>query len=93
MQQGNLDKLAEALQALGHPTKLRVFKHIMTLRTDVDPAVPTMVSIELGLPIARAAASMKRLSEVGVLDRKVSGRYTFYRVNTLFLSELKELFE
>jgi predicted transcriptional regulator len=56
------------------------------------PIVPTMAAAVLDLPVARAAYSLKRLSEAGILDRNVTGRYTFYSLNETFLNEVKEFF-
>lgn len=72
---------------LGHPTKLSVFKYVME---QDEAVVPTLVAYSLGIPVAQASYSLKRMSEVGILTRNVSGRYTFYTTDPDFLSLLKE---
>jgi hypothetical protein len=93
MQQGKLDKLAKALRVIGHPTMLAVLDHMIEVHWhDDEPTVPTLIATEMSLPIARVAHSLKRMQEVGVLKRKVSGRYTFYSIDQPFLDLIKEFF-
>lgn len=90
MQQEKLNQLARALRELGHITKLKVFQHISA--NDEDVSVPTMIAISLDLPVAQVGYSCKRLHEVGVLTRKVSGRYVFYGIDDNFIELTKDLF-
>ena len=94
MQHGKLDSLAEAFHALGHPTKLRLLRYVMEHEGDLEhPIVPTMAAAELEIPVARAGHHLKRMYEAGVLDRHVTGRYTFYSVRKKFVIEVKEFFQ
>lgn len=83
--------LSRAFAALGHTTKLRILKYVIDDRN--PPVVPTMAANELDLTVPVVAYSLKKLHEVGLLDRRVSGRYSFYSVNTKFLTTLKEFLQ
>ena len=90
MQLEKCQRLATALQVLGHPTKLRILDFVLG---DVDePVVPTLVAVKMGLPIARVSYSLKRMSEAGILSRKVTGKYTFYTIDRKFLDLIMEFF-
>jgi predicted transcriptional regulator len=52
-----------------------------------------MAAAILDIPVARAGYHLKRLSEVGLLHRHVTGRYAFYSVNGKLLDEIKEFFQ
>ena len=94
MEQGKLNSLSEAFHALGHPTKLKLLRYVMVFGKDPEhPIVPTMAAVELDLPVARVGYHLKRLSEVGLLHRHVTGRYAFYSVNEVFLRQLKEFLQ
>lgn len=80
-------KLSKVFHILGHPTKLSVLRYVME---QDDSVVPTLVSYSLGIPLAQASYSLKRMSEVGILTRNVSGRYTFYSTDPQFLELLQE---
>jgi DNA-binding transcriptional ArsR family regulator len=94
MQHGKLNRLSEAFHALGHPTKLRLLQYVVEHGEDPEhPIVPTMAAAILDIPVARAGYHLKRLSEVGLLHRHVTGRYAFYSVNGKLLDEIKEFFQ
>lgn len=93
MQPEKLQRLSEMFTVLGHPKRLRIFKHMMTDPFGKDePQVPTLVATELNLTVPTTGYSMKRMAEAGVLTRKVSGRYTFYSIDPNFLTAMKEFF-
>jgi predicted transcriptional regulator len=93
MQQGKLDKLAEAFHVLGHPTKLAILNYVLLYDVaGAEAVVPTLVATELNIPVARAAYSLKRMHQAGVLKRQCSGRYTFYTIDDKFLDQVRELF-
>ena len=93
MKHGKLEQLAKAFFILGHPSKLRLLQYIMDAHEDPgEPIVPTMAAAVLEMSVSKASYSLKRMAEVGVLDRHVTGRYTFYSVNDSFLALVKEFF-
>lgn len=86
-----LQKLADMFQQLGHPVKLKILRHLIECQDDEDyPRVPAMVSTRLDLPAAVTAHNMKRMSQVGILIRRVSGRYSFYSIDPTFFERIKE---
>lgn len=90
--------MSAIFHVLGHPTKLRILHHVMSVgilqtgELNYDSVVPTLVATELDMPVAQASYSLKRMSEAGILSRNVSGRYTFYRIDPNFVSIVKEFF-
>jgi len=82
-----IHQLSEMFHVLGHPTKLRVLRFVME---QDDAVVPTLAAVSLGIPTAQAAYSLKRMSQVGILTRTVSGRYTFYDTEPDFLRLIEE---
>lgn len=87
MTKEKLLKLSKMFHILGHPTKLTVLKYVMS---ESDAVVPTLVAYNLGIPVAQASYSLKRMSELGILTRSVSGRYTFYKSDPEFLNLVLE---
>ncbi len=89
--------LSEIFKALGHPTKIAIFDYMMQVtdfyKETIEPVVPTLVATELGFTVPQVGACMKRMSEVGLLTRKVSGRYVFYEIDKDILSTLEEYFK
>ena len=90
MTKEKIQKLSKMFHILGHHTKLTVLSYVMS---EDDAVVPTLVAYNLGIPVAQAAYSLKRMSEVNILTRSVSGRYTFYKPDPEFLSLLMEFIE
>ena len=84
-----LQHLSEMFHVLGHPTKVRVLKYVIE---QADAVVPTLVSVSLDIPPNQAAYSLKQMSQVGLLRRSVSGRYTFYTIDPQFQKLLEEFF-
>ena len=58
------NELCDAFAALGHPTKLRIFLHVLNSAGVSDTLIPTVIAIDLDLPTAVAAYSLKRLHQV-----------------------------
>jgi len=86
--------LSDAFAMLGHPTKLRLFKHLLSKVHDQDyPRVPTMVATDLDMKPSIAAYSMKRMHMVGILTRHATGKFTFYGIDPIFLKLVKEFFD
>lgn len=89
----SLLQLSDAFAVLGHPTKLRIYKHLFDSRNNKTyPLVPTMVGISLDIRPSVAAYSMKRMHQVGILTRQVTGKYSFYGIDPHFLKQVKEFF-
>ncbi len=90
MQQERCQQLSRAFQVLGHPTKLRILDFVLG---DTDEAVvPTLIAVKMNMPVARVSYSLKRMHEAGILERKVTGRYTFYSIDPQFLKLIEEFF-
>ena len=82
------EQLARIFQHLGHPTKLRLLKRLMD--NPEDSCVPTIIAVEMGLSVSTVSYSLMRLTEVGLVRRKSSGRYSFYTVERKVLEDIRE---
>jgi predicted transcriptional regulator len=93
MQHGKLSQLAKAFHALSHVTKVEVLDHVIRQGAKEEPVIPTIVAHEVGISVAQAGYSLKRMSEAGILARQVTGRFTFYSIDPKFVSLVKEFLE
>jgi len=85
------EQLAKLFKCIGHPIRIRILRWIMEFqdRMDGPPQVPSMIATELEISVSDASYHLNRLFLFEILDRKISGRYTFYTLNdeTLKLME------
>lgn len=86
----DLPQLTRSFAALGHPTKLSIFIHLLSTHS---PITPTEVASHLNLNVSTASAGLSRLNEVGVLDRQATGRFVFYSVSQEFVTSVRTLMQ
>ena len=82
------EQLARIFQHLGHPTKLRLLKRLMDSPT--DSCVPTILAVEMDLSVSAVSYSLMRLTEIGLVKRTSSGRYSFYKIERKVLEDIRE---
>lgn len=92
-QSQNSTNLSDIFRVLGHPTKLKVMGYLLhNASLNDEPVVPTLVATDLNLTVAQTGSFMRRMSEIGLLTRSISGRYVFYKVNKQIVHEIEEYF-
>ena len=74
-----IEAAVTALAALAQPSRLSVFRHLVTLAP--DGANPGDISQELDIPANTLSFHLKALSHAGLIGAEQSGRFIRYRAN------------
>jgi len=79
------DRLAEACKALGHPTRLAIFRHLLAEDRCICGRIVEIV------PLAQSTVSqhLKVLKEAGLVTGEVEGPRTCYCVDKTFLDRYR----
>jgi DNA-binding transcriptional ArsR family regulator len=79
------DALA-ALAALGHPTRLAVYRRLV--KAGVDGCMAGDLAQEIGVPAATMSFHYKELTRAGLIQAQQQGRFVCYRANFPRMTEL-----
>jgi len=79
---------AEALKALSHLSRLRVFFHLVTRRGEVPAGE---IQEALGIPGPTLSHHLELLRRAGLVHRRREGRFIHYSVRREMVSELVRL--
>lgn len=85
-----LDHTAAVLSILAHPLRLKIY---LFVRDRQRAFTPSIIGTQLGLRPSTTSASLRRMSELGILTRTVSGRFTFYDISPQFLTNMRSVFK
>ena len=70
---------SEILAALGHETRLSIFR--LLVQAGADGMTPSVISKELDLPAATLSFHLSHLSRVGLINGKQESRFIHYTVD------------
>ena len=86
------EKLANYFRLIGHPLRVRLLKWLFEMedKKDAPPCVPTMIASELEETLSQVSYHLNQMYLYGILNRKISGRYSFYGINKSCLDLMKE---
>lgn len=71
------DQVIEALTALAHPVRLRIFRALVTVGG--DGLTPGVMSEALGTPNATLSFHLKELTRAGLVTQERASRHLVYR--------------
>ena len=80
------NELGLALQALGHPARLRIIDILIKRRE----CIGNMLVDELGLSQPTVHQHLKRLKEVGLIQGNIEGNRVCYCINAKTFNEIRE---
>jgi ArsR family transcriptional regulator len=69
---------AALFAALGHPARVRI---VNVLVSSSEPVCLCNLTVPLGLPQATASMHMKRLVDVGLVEREERGKWSYFSLN------------
>ncbi len=81
MEDKELDFIAEVSDALAHPVRLKLFRHIMQSNKSMVLVCNKDLVSEFGYAQATTSQHMKKLVQSGLIDAKKSDKFTYYYAN------------
>jgi ArsR family transcriptional regulator, arsenate/arsenite/antimonite-responsive transcriptional repressor len=81
---------ARLFGALGEPARVRILN---LLATAVDPVCVCELTEPLGLSQGTVSHHLKRLTDVGLLDREEQGKWTYFSINADAMTRLSSLLD
>lgn len=79
--------IARASDALAHPARIYLFRHIMSCNTNRQPVCTGDLVEAFGYAQATISQHMKKLVSSGLVDVKKENKYSYYYVNIGMLSK------
>lgn len=79
--------IARASDALAHPARIYLFRHIMSCNTKRQPVCTGDLVEAFDYAQATISQHMKKLVNSGLIDVKKSNKFTYYYVNIGMLSK------
>ncbi|HWA77262.1 MAG TPA: metalloregulator ArsR/SmtB family transcription factor [Polyangiaceae bacterium] len=85
---GKLDRHAEQLSALGHPTRLSILRFVVQAGEGGAPAGEIQAHVDL--PASTLSHHLKRLSDAGLLKTRGEGTFHYYSADYASLRTLTD---
>ena len=89
LEEGEAAGLASVFAALGDPTRVRIVSALMRAG---DACCVCDLEPELGLSQSTVSYHLKRLLDVGLLEREKRGTFSFYRLAPQAIDDVRALF-
>lgn len=89
LEEGEAAELASVFAALGDPTRVRI---VSALLRAGDACCVCDLEPELGLSQSTVSYHLKRLLDVGLLEREKRGTFSFYRLAPQAIDDVRALF-
>lgn len=92
------DIISVYFKCLGLPLRVRIIHWLLDNeeRNSTDglpdrssPPVPTIIANDLDVTLSVISHNLNRMHDLGVLNRKITGRYTYYSINKETLTLMK----
>ena len=85
---------AGLFRCMGHPLRIRLLKWLIEFEDVLESAspVPTAIALELEESLTNISFHLNKMYSVGILNRSISGRYSFYSPNWPSINLMKGVF-